>query len=160
MTFVFDTSALIALKPFTRGPFRALWTALDRLTATGSVVSVREVKNELDRWNDADAIQDWAEKNAGLFAPPSGLELSFVKEILSIPHFQALISAKAMLTGRPVADPFVIASAAIRKGTVVTEERIKPHAAKIPNVCKHFKIPCIDLESFMSDQKWTFELHE
>lgn len=55
-------------------------------------------------------------------------------------------------------DPFVIACARINQATVVTEEgwqrggkslALKPNAATIPNVCAHFKIPCIDLEEFM-----------
>ena len=41
-------------------------------------------------------------------------------------------------------------------GTVVTQEKLKPGGAKIPNVCAHFKIPCIDLEGFMHKQNWTF----
>ena len=62
------------------------------------------------------------------------------------------------LHGTPVADPFVIACAKIRQGTVVTEERLKPHAAKIPNVCQHpgVSVPCIDLEDFMQKQGWSF----
>ncbi len=43
----------------------------------------------------------------------------------------------------------IIACAKIQGGTVVTEEQLKPNAAKIPNVCEHFKIPCINLETFM-----------
>jgi hypothetical protein len=50
----------------------------------------------------------------------------------------------------------VIACAKVNSGTVVTEEQIKPHAAKIPNVCKHFDIPCVDLEGFMRQQGWAF----
>jgi hypothetical protein len=38
----------------------------------------------------------------------------------------------------------------------VTEEKLKPNAAKIPNVCAHFQIPCINLERFMRDQNWSF----
>jgi hypothetical protein len=71
-------------------------------------------------------------------------------------HFQALIGEKQRLMGTPVADPFVIACAKIRQGTVVTEERLKPHAAKIPNVCQHVSVPCIDLETFMQKQGWSF----
>ena len=53
----------------------------------------------------------------------------------------------------------------INEGTVVTEEGWqhpgkhlvpKPKAAKIPNVCGDFQIPCIDLEEFMHQQGWTF----
>ena len=61
-----------------------------------------------------------------------------------------------MLRGTPVADPFVIACAANNHGTVVTEEDLKDHAARIPNVCYHFKIPCINLKEFMKLQDWQF----
>jgi hypothetical protein len=56
----------------------------------------------------------------------------------------------------PVADPFVIACAKIRGGTVVTEERLKPNAARIPNICQHFGIPCTNLEGFMQLMGWNF----
>jgi len=70
--------------------------------------------------------------------------------------FQSLVGEQQRLKGTPVADPFVIACAKIREGTVVTEEQMKPHAAKIPNVCDHFNIPCVNLEDFMKQQKWSF----
>ena len=79
-------------------------------------------------------------------------------QIFQIPHFQSLIGEKQRLTGTPVADPFVIACAKVRKGTVVTEEKLKSNAAKIPNVCQHpsVKVDCIDLEAFMQKQGWSF----
>jgi len=33
---------------------------------------------------------------------------------------------------------------------------LKPQAAKIPNVCQHFSVPCMDLETFMQQQGWSF----
>jgi hypothetical protein len=100
-----------------------------------------------------------------MISTPTGAELLFVAEIFKIRHFQGLIGAQQRLKGTPVADPFVIACARINQATVVTEEgwqhagkslALKPNAAKIPNVCAHFKIPCIDLEEFMHQQGWTF----
>jgi hypothetical protein len=41
-------------------------------------------------------------------------------------------------------------------GTVVTMERLKPNAVKVPNICQHFKIPCLDLEGFMEREGWEF----
>ena len=75
---------------------------------------------------------------------------------MSVADVAAKIGAKQRLLGMPVADPFVIACAKIRNGTVVTEERWKANAAKIPNVCKHFEVPCIDLEAFMNQLGWSF----
>jgi hypothetical protein len=56
------------------------------------------------------------EKNGGVFTTPTGAETEFVSRILAVPHFQQIIGTKARLTGTPVADPFVIASAGARKG--------------------------------------------
>jgi len=67
-----------------------------------------------------------------------------------------LIGQKAILKGTPVADPFVLALAKAREGTVVTQERYKPKAAKLPNVCEHFQVPCHNLETFMKVEGWTF----
>jgi hypothetical protein len=35
-------------------------------------------------------------------------------------------------------------------------ERFKPNAVKIPNICKHFEIPYLDLEGFMEKEGWVF----
>jgi hypothetical protein len=35
-------------------------------------------------------------------------------------------------------------------------ELLKPHAAKIPNICQHFTVPCMTLEEFMEAEGWRF----
>ena len=87
---------------------------------------------------------------------PDAQELEFVAEILAVKQFQPLIGEKQRLKGSPVADPFVIACAKVRGGIVVTEEKHKPNSAKIPTICHHFEIECIDLEAFMARQEWSF----
>lgn len=156
MIFVLDTSAFIVLKHFYPSTFRTLWAKLDTLAADGTLVSVREVFMEIQNYNEEHFVQEWAKQNRKIFAIPSNDELLFVREILSIPHFQALIDRKSQLKGTPVADPFVIAAAKVKGGAVVTQEKEKPNAAKIPNVCKLFGIPYMDLETFMEKQDWTF----
>lgn len=98
----------------------------------------------------------WAKDHRGLFTEPSIEELQFVRQIFRITHFQFLIRKKEILNGKPVADPFVIARAAVENGVVVTQEQFKENAAKIPNVCKHFEIKPIDLENFMEQEGWEF----
>ena len=82
--------------------------------------------------------------------------MQFVGEIFSVPHFHALVKEKSLLDGHPCADPFVIARAKVIDGCVVAEERQKPNAAKIPNVCEHFGIDCTNLQGFMQREGWTF----
>jgi hypothetical protein len=154
--YVFDTSSLSKLKHFFPGVFKSVWTGLDALVLSGNLISTREVWNEIER-GDVDAhTNQWLKQRKQIFTTPTGPELQFVAQIFQTRHFQALIGEKQRLTGTPVADPFVIACAKVRGGTVVTEERLKPQAAKIPNVCQHFSVPCMDLETFMQQQGWSF----
>ena len=156
MTYVFDTGPFIVLKNYYPGTFTTLWNRIDLLAGKGTIVSVREVFNELHNYNDVDFIQDWAKQHKAIFDKPSNDELLIVRQILAVPHFQALISSKAILKGTPIADPFVVAAGKVKNATVVTQEVLKPNAAKMPNVCAHFHVPCINLETFMAQQGWTF----
>ncbi|MBV5296591.1 MAG: DUF4411 family protein [Rhodoferax sp.] len=145
MIYVFDTSSLSKLKHFFPGVFKSVWAGLDALVQSGELISTREVWNEIER-GDVDAhTNNWLKNRKHIFTTPTADE-----------YFQALIGEKQRLMGTPVADPFIIACAKIKAATVVTEERLKPNAAKIPNVCQHFKVPCINLETFMQTQGWSF----
>ena len=66
------------------------------------------------------------------------------------------INERNRLTGRPIADPFIIAMAKAINGCVVTQEKEKPNAAKIPNVCQHFGIDFTNLQGFMEREDWSF----
>ena len=158
MIYVFDTSSLSKLKHFFPGVFKSVWAGLDALVQSGDLISTREVWNEIERGDVDPHTNKWLKDRKQIFTTPTSDEQRFVARIFQIPHFQSLIGEKHRLTGTPVADPFVIACAKVRKGTVVTEERLKPHAAKIPNVCEHpsVNVPCIDLEKFMQKQGWSF----
>jgi len=66
------------------------------------------------------------------------------------------MNQKKLLTGGPFADPFIIAKAYVEHGTVVTQEKHMPNAAKIPNICANFHIPCINLQTFLKQNNWSF----
>ena len=155
MIYIFDTGAFIKLNSYFPDIFPAFWQQFDQAVSAGQIVSTREVLRELER-EDPDHILKWAKANAGIFSVPNANETRFVAQILAEPHFQQLIGTKQRLNGNPVADPFVIAAAAICKGAVVTTEKEKPNSAKIPNVCQHFGVPCHDLEGFMRAVHWSF----
>ncbi len=165
MIYVFDTSSIRSLQHFYPRVFKTIWDGLDELVAKQELISTREVFNELERQAVTEEVLKWVKNHKAMFYTPTGAELLFVAEMFKIRHFQGLIGAQQRLKGTPVADPFVIACARINQATVVTEEgwlrggkslALKPNAAKIPNVCAHFKIPCVDLEEFMHQQGWTF----
>ena len=165
MNYVFDTSSIRSLQHFYPRVFKSIWGGLDSLVENKHLLSTREVLNELERQAISAELLEWVKSSRSIFTTPTKVELQFVSTIFQIKHFQALIGTQQRLKGMPVADPFVIACAMRNSATVVTEEgwlqpsktpTLKPNAAKIPNVCAHFKIPCIDLEEFMHQQNWTF----
>ena len=165
MIYVFDTSSLRSLQHFYRSVFNTIWDGLDVLIQQKTLISTREVWNELERQSVSSEVLAWAKQNKQIFTTPNAAELQFVAQIFRIAHFQSLIGEQQRLKGMPVADPFVIACAKIKSGIVVTEEgwmrsgttlTPKPNAAKIPNVCAHFKVPCTNLEGFMQQQGWSF----
>lgn len=155
MIYVFDSSPLIVLfKYFYLERFPSLWEKFDSMVSAQQIISVREVRNELI--GQEDRLSAWVKKNKEIFYKPTMDEYNFVKEVFVIEHFQTLIKEKERFVGKPVADPFVIAKAKVGAGCVVTEESHKKNAAKIPNVCSHFDIPCVNLETFMEKENWTF----
>lgn len=154
--FLFDSSSIRVLSHYYSERFPSFWQRFDAVVANGSVLSVREVHRELGYQLSGGWIWAWIEAHKDMFLPPTDDEAAFVAEIFAVPHFQTLVGEKQRLTGRPVADPFVIASARVRGGCVVTEEGNKPHAAKIPNVCSHFGVNCTNVEGFMADNGWSF----
>ncbi|KIX48627.1 hypothetical protein SY87_07575 [Burkholderia pseudomallei] len=165
MTYVFDTGSIRSLQHFYPRVFRSIWDGLETLASQGQLISTREVLNELERQAVSDDVLKWAMDHRAIFSTPNTAELRFVAAIFRVRHFQALIGQQQRLKGMPVADPFVIACAKVHGGTLVTEEgwarpsaslTPKSNAAKIPNVCAHFEIPCIDLEEFMHQQDWKF----
>lgn len=155
MIYVFDSSSLFELNAFYPTVFQAFWTKFDQAVVAGTILSTREVRTEIEQ-GGGDTISAWAKTNGSVFATPTPLETAFVGQIFAVPHFQQLISKKAQQRGTPVADPFVIACAQVKGGTVVTEEQLKPNAAKIPNVCQHFGIACTNLEGFLKAEGWSF----
>jgi hypothetical protein len=153
--YAIDTSAISALhRNYYRSRFVTLWKLFDEMVAAGTFTSTREVARELE--DQGGAAHDWAQNNPNLFVVPDAKEGAFVGQVFAIKHFQANIEKQKLMRGGRNADPFLIARAAVSGSTVLTMEQLKPNAAKIPNICGHFEIPCVDLEQFMEMEKWTF----
>jgi hypothetical protein len=157
MIYVFDTSSFREMETFYPEIFESVWTKINEAVKGGILVSTREVYNEIPKGAPPTFFLEWLNSvKSRVFLTPDEEETQFVSEIFKIEHFQALVSKKTMARGNPVADPFVIACAKVKKGTVVTEEKQKDNAAKIPNVCARFDIPCTNLNGFMRKLGWKF----
>lgn len=156
MIYVFDSGPLIWMfRYYYPQRFPSLWEQFDELVDSRRVISVKEVARELE--GQEDLLATWVKDNGNVFQLPSASELSLVSAIFQVPHFQGLIRKQERLQGKAVADPFVIAKAgSIDSGCVVTTEKYKKNASKVPNVCEHFEIPYMNLEKFMEQEGWTF----
>jgi len=156
MIYVLDSSSFVVCGHYFPSRFPTFWDEFNALVQGAGIVSVREVRNELDHDANRQHLRDWIHRNNRIFLLPGPRETQFVAQIFAVQHFQQLIGAKQRLAGRPVADPFVIASAHVRHACVVTEESFKPNAARIPNVCDRFGIDCISIEEMMERENWSF----
>jgi Domain of unknown function (DUF4411) len=155
--YVFDNSPLSALfRNYYRNRFPSLWKNFDGLVDKAGLVSTREVFREIMDGPITELCK-WADNHQDdLFATPTAAEGAFVVKIYAVPHFQQNLEQQKLLKGGLNADPFVIARAAVEQRTVVTMEKLKPHAAKIPNICQHFGVACMTLEEFMEAENWQF----
>lgn len=156
MTYVFDTAPFSQLfKSYYRDRFPTLWERFDAIVEDGRLVSTREVMREIEDGPIASLI-DWCKAHEDVFTVPTSDEGAFVAKVFGVAHFLQIIEQTKLLRGGRNADPFVIAKAAVVEGTVVTLESLKPNAARIPNICKHFDIGCMSLEEFMEAEDWSF----
>ncbi len=156
MIYVFDTSSLLQLQAYYPSTFPSFWEKFDDLVADGRILSVAEVRKEIDNQATATHILDWVDVWKRIFTVPTPEEQAYVAEIFSIPHFQQLVGIKQIQRGMPVADPFIVARGRHLAACVVTEESLKDNAAKIPNVCKHFGVDCVKLRDFLQREGWRF----
>lgn len=156
MVDVLDTSSFIVLGHYFPNQFPSFWTNLNALADVGRLISVSEVWKELDNHNTRRHLTEWLAARRTLFSTPSTAEMTFVAQIFSVSDFQSLVRKKNILEGSLVADPWVIASAAVRGGCVVTEEMERPNTVRIPTVCRHFNVECTTLEGLMSREEWQY----
>ncbi len=155
MKYVFDSNTLINIfNHYYPEQFPSFWDNFNSFISDQTIMSVQEVRRELEK--KGDSLSDWAKRHSELFLPPNAEESIFITEIFKVRHFRILIQKKQQYIEGPAADPFIIAKAKISNAYVVTQEKKKDHAAKIPNVCERFGIPCINLEGFMEKEGWIF----
>ena len=156
MTYVLDSSSFIVLGHFNPVHFPTFWSNFNGLVSSEKVVSVSEVRKEIENQSARQPLLDWIDANSTIFLSATANETEFVRQLFSITRFQQLIKARQLLKSGPAADPFVIASAYARKACVVTEESRKPNAIRIPNVCDYYGIECTNLDGLIEREGWRF----
>lgn len=158
MIYVFDTNVFRhVFASYYREIFPSFWKEFEPLIRSGIVTSTSLVLKELERQRVEQGGFSWLQRQDNLFLAPIEQEGKFLRQIYDVEHFrQQNVGVRELYTGGDHADPYVIARAAILESTVVTQETYAEHAAKIPNICEHFSIPCLKLDGFMREQNWKF----
>ena len=156
MIYVFDSNAFSQLfRSYYRGRFPSLWNLFDEMVEDGSIISTREVLREIED-SSIESLRDWSADNKAVFTTPTAAEGAFLAKIFSVSHFQQNIEQRKLYKGGKNADAFIVAKAAVIDGTVISLEQEKPKAARVPNICTHFEVPCMSLEEFMEAEEWEF----
>lgn len=157
MAFVLDSNCFNALDMYFPSRFPSFWQSINASVAAGLIVSVKEVYKELNRYNPAHHTRAWIELNKEMFRDPTEPELARVAKIFAdVPRFQDMVRQKQILSGSPVADPFLIAAAWEHSRCVVTAEKEKKNSATIPTACSYFDVRCTDFEGMMTAFKWSY----
>ena len=111
---------------------------------SGNLITSSEIHDEL---KDDDLIT-WSKTHKDFFVPLSKEIQEQVSFVLK--KYPTLIKMKS--TSNSNGDPFLIATAIVNKGCIVTNERWgdeKTGDYHIPNVCKGLDISYMDLHSFL-----------
>lgn len=151
--YVFDTNVFISLGLYYPKRFPTIWETVDSLADSDDLVSVREVRGELETNCSSDHVLKWVEQHRSIFHIPTNEECRIVSEIFKKNQYLGFVKRKNLLKGMPVADPFIIAAAKVKGFCVVTQESNKSKGARIPTACIDFGVECIDLEGFLEREE-------
>jgi hypothetical protein len=148
--YVIDSSALFDLKRnYPPTVFKGVWDNFEKMCNSLEIISVREVKGEVEK--GMDWLVEWAKEHPRIFLEPTYEELSYVGELQEkYPH---LIDYNS---DRPAADPFVIACARQYKIKIIQHEKLQNNKQKLPFVAKHEGLECILLTQLFELEKWEF----
>lgn len=162
--YVMDTNTLSTIFRFYyQSVFVTFWAVFDNLLADGNAISVRQVRPELERLRGSDSwVRHLLARNPAFFSDNTTDELSAVGEFVNSPGLE---TAAAGWVGNvdpddPTrADPYLIVKAMLstNRATVVTQESPAPNlTSRIPYVCQHLGVRCLDLEGMMMELGWRF----
>ncbi len=142
--YVIDACALIdAAKNYnmSKKAFAYIWKSFDALIESKQLISSSEILDELKD----DDISKWARDKRDSFLPLTKEVQEKTTEILK--KFPDII--KISTKGSSNADPFLIATAILEQGIIVTNEKGKNNG--IPYVCEILNIPYMSLNAFLDE---------
>jgi hypothetical protein len=127
-----------------------LWSKVNEYIESGKIISHTEVFKEIRKGykqvGKKDDLYLWASSRKNFFHTYHPDEIDIVKKIGCVnPNF--LVQRKEDYN----ADPWLIAQAKINNLIVITDEG--PGDSRIPGICKHFDVNCVNLMGFLEKEK-------
>ncbi len=159
MPYVLDTGFFVVARGYYPDTFPSFWEKLGDAVAENIVSSVREVKNEIEKYGgEQEHLLNWVKAHPAVFERPDEEEQGRIREVMR--RFPGSLPEKKQAGGNPWADPFVIARAWRLGATVVTGEKstgdTKGKSIRIPDVCDELGVKHTSPEGFMRAQGWRF----
>lgn len=148
MTYLLDANSYIQAKSlhYRLHVVPAFWDWLDQQFGSGQVGSIRSVYDELVPGDDE--LSDWVKQRREQFLPVDDETTQRVfAEIADHIALHSTYREPHISTFLGGADPWLVAKAKMLGAQVVTHEsRVGPGSkrVKVPNVCDHFAVPCLD----------------
>jgi len=149
--YILDTNVWIHIgRHHPPDPFVNFWRQLDDSIASGEIRSPEDVLHEVEAGSDD--LASVLKRHSGLFVPLDEATMAAAGEIID--GCEGLVDPEGE---RNRADPFVVALARSRGGTVVTRERGRRGPTgrpRIPDACRQFGVPWLDWFSFLKAIAW------
>ncbi len=74
MIYIFDTNSIRTLKNYYPQQFVSLWENIDRYIQAGKILSVKEVRQELETQDITEYLRKWIKDNSHIFTKPDAKE--------------------------------------------------------------------------------------
>lgn len=155
MAYIFDTNIFIRSKnemPIDLWP--TFWTRVAEMIAAKKVFSNEAVKSEIEKGNDE--LTDWISQNAteGFYISNDADVMQKYAGVLNWAQSCTHFRSEAIAEFAQVADAFLVATAAAKGYTLVTNENSDPlcrRRVKIPDACNALGVRCRDLNDVLRE---------
>lgn len=159
MPYLFDTNIFITLKnEMPNSYWPTFWERFVALLNTGDIYTSTKVLDELKNGNDDLAL--WLKSNvpSTFFLPVDAEVMSKYQDTQNWAKTNPTYSPAARQTFAEVADAYLIATAAAKALTLVTNERPAPNSKKsikIPDVCNGLGVRYCDFNTVLRELNFT-----
>lgn len=150
--YLIDTSSVFAQRPtdmLPRQVHKSLWETIEKSIKEKIIVTCSEIEEEVEK---DDIVGDWLWSMQCVVLPiDDEVQRNVRKIVTEHPRMINFSNGKGSSSG----DAFLIATAMKYDLIVITEES-KDKQNKIPDICKYYGIPTLNITELCVSEGWTF----